>query len=164
MADYPDECFRGLSDKNSITQRGYMSSSAFQFKEYKREDREIDDGFIELSVNWNDDDGAITTLLSQKKPGTDNLQFKVGYCKLNRLQIEIMLKQYIRDKQFSYERKPFEEDVEKAIEANPYHGNLLLHCSVDNGMKKNIEHMLAGSVEPADIFIREELQGNGSHP
>lgn len=157
MADYPEVCFRGLSDRNSITQRGYISSSAFQFKEYKPELRKNNDGFIELSINWNDDEGAITTLLSQKKQGSDTPQFKVGYCKLNRLQIDIMLKQYIRDQQFAYERKPIEKDEEKSIEANPYHGNLLLHKSVDNAVKKNIEHMLAGSVETTDVYIRNDI-------
>ncbi len=151
MCIFPDEYYRGISDKSWITPQGYVSAAAFQFKEYNAESRENDDGYIELSINWNDDEKSLTTLLNQKKQGSDVCQFKFGYCKMNRLQVDLMLKQYIRDKLFSYERKPINEDEANKIMANPYHGNLLLHKTVEKQVKKNIEHILAGSVEISDV-------------
>lgn len=154
MNGFADELLRGLSDINSITQMGYISAGAFHFKEYDSKKRDVDDGYIELSINWNDDEGAAKALLDQKKEGCDLPQFKIGYCKLNRVQIEVMLKQYFRDNLFSYERKPIRDVNDQSIILNPYHGNLLLHKSVEEATKKNIQHMLAGAVDISDVFRR----------
>lgn len=153
--EIPVECYRGLSSKDWVTAGGYITSAAFQFSDYKPCDRG-DDGFCELSIQWNDDENAVINLLNQKKPKTDALQFKAGYCRIDIDQLKLVVKQYIRQKTFSMERRPINADEESGIQENPYHGNLLLHNSIERAVKKNIEHMLAGMIEREDVFLRPE--------
>ena len=156
---YPNECYRGISSKDGVTPGGYVTGAAFQFSDYKPEQRN-GDGFCELSIQWNDDENASVHLLEQRKPKTDNLQFKIGYCKLDMEQLRLVVKQYLRDKKFAYERRPIEEDAEEDIRANPYHGNLLLHNSIERQVRKNIEHTIAGMIEREDVFLRTDKEDN----
>ena len=58
---YPKEFLRGISSKDYID-NGHVLYSAFQFKDTGR-----DDGNSEASINWLDDDDAITIALNQRK-------------------------------------------------------------------------------------------------
>lgn len=117
-------------------------SGVFSFDSYDAALRK-GDGYCELSINWNDNEGALKTLLEQHKPFKTENQFKVGYCKLDRIEIELALKTYIKEGHFKYERSPLLGDKDEDIQPNPYHGNLLMLNGIDKNAKKNIQHTLA---------------------
>lgn len=96
-----------------------------------------------MSINWNDDDGALLTLLSQRKPFKDEPQFKIGYCSIQKSMMRNLFRQYIVDENFTYERRPIQKDEINDIVENPYHGNLLLKKDVSKALKKNIQCGLA---------------------
>ena len=149
----PEEFFRGLSSQDMVTEQGYPTEAAFRFASYDKTDR--NDDYCELSVNWNDNEGALETLLVQRKPHKDYPQFKIGYCKIKKSMMKMLMKQFIDDKVFSYERRPIIEDLEADIAANPFHGNLLLKKDVENAVKKNIQCALATLA--AGSFVRREI-------
>lgn len=107
---YPDDFWRGISNKDFIA-NGQVLPDAFQFDKDVRED-----GYREMSINWNDCEKALTIALNQKKEN-GKLQFKGGIANLKLSLVELILSDYIRQGQFSYERRE--------VEGNPYHGNLL---------------------------------------
>ena len=74
----PERFYRGISTKDAISSEGYITEAAFSFDDFAKNPR--DDNYCELSVNWNDNEGALLTLLSQKKPFKQEPQFKIGYC------------------------------------------------------------------------------------
>ena len=148
---YAEEFYRGISTPNDITPEGYLMAGAFKFDQYNPALRD-DDGFCELSINWNDSDDALTTLLNQHKPGIEEVQFRGGYCKISRILLHLALKQYMDDQCFSYERRPVEAAEENDYQANPFHGNLLMKDSLDKNVKKNIQHSLAAIA--GSVFTR----------
>lgn len=139
---FPEELYRGVSSPNDITKEGYAMAAVFKFDEYDGALRN-NDGFCELSINWNDSEDALRVLLEQHKSLKEDVQFKGGYCIIPRNVIDLMLKQYIDDGRFRYERRPVEGNVEADVQANPYHGNLLMLNELDKNTKKNIQHSLA---------------------
>ena len=62
----PDKFYRGISSADAISAEGYITEAAFSFDKFDRNPRS--DDYCELSINWNDDEGALLTLLSQRKP------------------------------------------------------------------------------------------------
>lgn len=135
MENFPEELYRGVSSSNDITKEGYIMAGAFKFDNYDGDLRN-NDGFCELSINWNDDAGALSVLLNQHKPFRDEKQFKAGYCKIQKAYVDLVLKQYINDGYFTYERSPITENAEEDIPSNPYHGNLLMLNELDKNTKK----------------------------
>ena len=140
--NYPDEFYRGISSPNDITKEGYAMAGAFKFDEYDKDLRE-DDGFCELSINWNDEEEALKTLLEQHKPFKEEKQFKGGYCIIQKTLMDKVLKPYIDNNHFKYERRPIKQDADADISENPYHGNLLMDHQLDKNARKNIQHSLA---------------------
>lgn len=153
IEEYPEEFYRGVSSLENVTKEGYVMAGAFKFDNYDGNSRG-DDGFCELSINWNDNEDAKKILLEQHKPFKEEKQFKAGYCIVKRAYVDQMLKPYISKGHFSYERRPVEENLSEDIQANPYHGNLLVHNDLDKNAKKNIQHSLAtlaGSIIKREI-------------
>lgn len=140
--EFPKEFYRGISSPNDITKEGYIMAAVFKFDKYDEIARN-DDGFCELSINWNDDEGALTTLLRQHKPHKEEKQFKGGYCKISKSAMDLIFKPYIDGEQFKYERRPILGNCDADISPNPYHGNLLMLNELDKNIKKNIQHTLA---------------------
>lgn len=149
---YPSEFYRGLSAKDNVTSEGYVTASAFSFDKY---DESRCDDYCELSINWNDDEGALHTLLSQHKPFKEEKQFKVGYAKLPISIIHSMFRQFIDDNMFAYERKPISANPDADIAENPYHGNLLVSKKLNSNIKKNIQYSLA-TIATSDVTLRED--------
>lgn len=137
--DYPEEFYRGVSSSDQITKEGFAMAAAFRFSDQPRKN----DGLYDLSINWNDDVGALETLLTQKKPGKEDYQFKIGYFTLNTAYLNMIMKQFIDEKIFSYERCPILAQADNDYQENLYHGNLLLQNNVDSNIRKNIQHTLA---------------------
>lgn len=136
---YPSTFFRGISSETDVDRGAFLKASAFQFGEVPEERT---DNSRELSIVWNDCEESLNTLLQQRnKKG--NLQFAYGYATIKLSKFEDTVINYIAGKMVGYERKPIIEDKEKGIEANPYHGNILLQNSASDQLKKNIQHSLA---------------------
>ena len=119
---YPKEFLRGISSKDYID-NGHVLYSAFQFKDTGR-----DDGNSEASINWLDDDDAITIALNQRKEN-GKIQFPEGVARID-LDFAKMVLHNFSQVGFSYERAP--------LENNKYHGNLLLA----NSLSKQTRQML----------------------
>jgi len=128
--DYPENCLRGVPNSTYINANGLPTTHLFYFED---EDKR-DDGWIEQSINWEDDNKAIELIFNQKKSNGEK-QFKAGAAILIRERIDWVKKTAAANSLLSYERKP--ED------GNPYHGNLLLKNEVLNPIMKQIAAGLA---------------------
>lgn len=137
----PDKFYRGISAADAISVEGYITEAAFCFDKFEQNPRS--DNYCELSINWNDDDDALVTLLSQRKPFKDEPQFKIGYCSIQKSVMRELFSSYMADNNFAYERRPILKDEENDIAENPYHGNLLIKKDASKALKKNIQCGLA---------------------
>jgi len=103
----------------------------------ERDTRE--DGYIEQSINWEDDEGAVELTLNQEK-SDGRIQFKGGIAFLNRTSLDAFKKEPIFSKIISYERNQ--------LESNRYHGNLLLRTEASaKPNRRVIAGRLASMVE-----------------
>ena len=150
--DYPEEFIRGVPKKSDqfITPEGYPTQAVFLFDDYCKE---RNDGFQELSINWVDDEGAVEVLLNQINTRKGCIQFEGGYCRLSRLGFH-SLSVYFDNGHISYERKPIEGNPERGIQANKYHGNLLMKNEISRQAKINIQVALAVM---SGIVIKREI-------
>lgn len=137
--EYPNCFFRGVQKESDVDNGIYLKSSAFLFGSEVREE----DNMKELSIIWNDNDDALPTLLRQQNKKGTGVMFEAGYATIEMPRFKIVFDNYLRDALMAYERKPLEENKEYGIEANPFHGNILLHSKVSDQIKKNIQHTLA---------------------
>jgi hypothetical protein len=126
---YPDNCLRGISVPDHVLEDGSVSTAAFNFADAAR-----DDGWKELSINWDDDENSKDILLDQKKENGE-LQFKVGYAVVPRSEIDHLINQPSINGTLSYERLPKEK--------NKYHGNILLKGTLAKPTIKKIQAGLA---------------------
>lgn len=126
--NFPDEFWRGIANKEFISQ-GHVLASAFQFDEEIRVDN-----YKELSINWNDNAKALEKLLVQRKENR-KLQFSGGAAKLSLPTVKQVLKSFIDENQFNYERRPVEE--------NEFHGNLLISADLNKQLRTQVSNGLA---------------------
>ena len=132
---YPPDFYHGIPSKDfvyidsNLNNAKTVTADAFQFEEKVR-----DDGYRELSINWNDDDDSLKLLFEQKKEN-GKFHFPAGVVKLELILVKQLLKVYIESKEFDYERRE--------IEGNPYHGNLLLKKSTPKQARKKIMNGLS---------------------
>ena len=141
---YPETLLRGLITSSSVTPERYVTVDAFQFQDFRKN---RSDNYNEMSINWEDSDEAVDVLLKQKKEGSEDPQFKVGFARMSMASIKDVLRPHISDKSFSYERKP--------IEGNPFHGNLLVVANLNGQIIKNIRYSLA-TIATADVYFRSD--------
>lgn len=141
--NYPEEFIRGVSGNNDqfITPEGYPTQAAFQFDKWDLTQRS--DEFRELSINWLDDEGAISVLLNQMNTKKGTPQFQGGYCKILKSQLDSALRAYISNKHVSYERRPVTANEENGFQDNPYHGNILMKNKLSKQAITNIQVTLA---------------------
>lgn len=109
--EYPDRCIRGIPNETYLTDGGVAAHLFYFDFQYTR-----DDGWIEQSVNWEDNKDAIPFTINQKT--TQGKQFKAGVAIVPRNQIDNIKSAPTIRGALSYERK--------SLSDNPYHGNLLL--------------------------------------
>lgn len=130
---FPDNFLKGLSDKNKLTSDGVgVSASVFYF-----DPQHVRDGWLEQSINWEDDANAITLMLGQKKEDGE-IQFKAGVVRVPRSCVEHINKVPRTKDLLAYERK--------ALNNNPYHGNLLLKENTHKYIMKIVGAIIAGYV------------------
>lgn len=130
---FPDNCIRGIANDTYLITDGMVASHLFAFEE--RDTR--DDGWIEQSINWQDDETAIDFTLNQTKE-TGERRFKVGVAIVPRDEIDRLNRRPTVIGLLSYERQPLND--------NPYHGNILLQASVPKPARKMIAAGLALAV------------------
>lgn len=140
----PEEFFRGISNSTFIINGCYLDKQAFHFDSY---DAKRGDNYRELSITWNDNEDALRVLMEQRKPHKDEYQFKGGYCKYNRVALTQFMKNYFIKGDMDLERRAVEASVEDDIQANPYHGNILLSNDLPKAVVNNVESTLAALVE-----------------
>ena len=128
MLPFPDDFWRGIPNKGFVS-NGHVLPDAFAFDKEERED-----GFRELSINWNDCEESLRIALDQKKDNGKK-QFGGGVANLKLSLVELILSEYIKQGLFSYERRE--------IEGNPYHGNLLVASSLEKQRRSLISNGLA---------------------
>lgn len=126
--NFSEYFWRGIPNKDFVSD-GHVLALAFQFEEANREDN-----YKELSINWADDDNALKKLLEQQKDN-GKLQFAGGVTRLSLSSVKMFFRSFIDSKQFSYERKP--------IDDNDYHGNLLVSSDLNKQLRSQISHGLA---------------------
>jgi hypothetical protein len=131
---YPLNCIKGIPNKKDfIVEDGSVGSNLFHFKlENVRPD-----GWVEQSINWEDDDTVAEFTLNQRK--TDGtIQFKAGIAIIPREEIDRVNKQPTVRGLLSYERQ--------ILENNPFHGNILLKAGVPKLTMKKIAAAIAIAV------------------
>lgn len=128
----PENFLRGFNIRECFTNEKNVAPAAFQFGNHTDE---RNDNFHEASVNWEDDAGAVTTLLEQKKGGTEEKMFKFGYARLPLKLVKVTLNSLIEKEYLDFERKP--------LENNPYHGNILIEGNIKKPEKGMIQNILA---------------------
>lgn len=140
---FSDNLLRGLTIPDALTDEGTVSSQVFQFKE----EHSRDDGWIEQSINWEENDDVLSFTLDQIKDD-GSFQFKMGIVRLERKEIDkLNARPTIKNKNLlSYEKQPLPD--------NCYHGNILLKSSVSKPTKRMIAANLAAAV--SKIIIREQ--------
>jgi hypothetical protein len=103
------------------------------------------DGWLEESINWNDDARAVQFTLEQKDDG--EWRYEIGVAILQRDEIDLMIRKRGIADRFKYERRPIQEPP------NRYHGNLLMKNDIPRQVKESIRNHLAWISE---IHFRHE--------
>ena len=129
---FPDNCIKGIPSKDFLIDDGPVAPHLFYFKEHARHD-----GWVEQSINWEDDDSAIGFTLNQRKENGER-QFKAGVVIVPRDEIDRLNRRPAVNSILSYERRP--------LKNNPYHGNILLRVNVPKPTMKMIAAGLALAV------------------
>lgn len=144
----PEYCFRGIP-KFEFLKDTLPLPEAFQFDKVP----ERGDNYLEASINWEDDDGALEEVFSQLKRDGE-LQFKAGAVHINMKSVKTFLRPFLETGEFNYERKVTYND--DGTIANPYHGNFLVDAKVSKNHKAMISSGLAFAAE--DIYSNPNYQ------
>ena len=110
---FPDNCIKGILNNSFLVEDdGSIAAHLFHFKpEHAR-----DDGWVEQSINWEDDESVIEFTLTQRKDDGE-LQFKTGIAIIPREEIDRLNRRPTVSGILSYERQTLED--------NPYHRKYL---------------------------------------
>lgn len=142
---YPKNSIKGIPNDSFLVEDGSVGSHLFHFKE----EHTRDDGWIEQSINWEDNEFVVDFTLHQKKED-GNLQFSAGAAIIPRYEIDRLNNRPTIKGLLSYERRP--------LDNNPYHGNILLRASVPKPTMKKIAASLALAV--SKIFSQRQDNPN----
>jgi hypothetical protein len=127
---FPDNLIRGIPNSTYLNSDGSVGSHLFYFNEGTVRN----DGWTDLSVNWEDRDSVVEFTLNQRKDDKD-LQFKGGVTVIPREEVDRLNNRPIVKGLLSYERQPTPD--------NPYHGNILLRVNTPKPTMKLIAGGLA---------------------
>jgi hypothetical protein len=142
---YPDRFIRGVADPNFIDDEGRASAAIFQFDYANRED-----GFYESSINWYDNENALSMIMEQRKENDEQaFQFRYGAAVIERYDADRIIKNTLYRDVFQYERAP--------IDSNQYHGNLLRK---DASLKKTIRSIISSSLALNARLIPRATENN----
>ena len=125
---FPENCLRGLRDKNCIIPgEGRVNTGAYIPPKKSAEGR--DDGKSELSINWEDDEGALALIFGRRS------QSEFGVARLARDSMEFVRQRADVAEMLAYERRRMDD--------NDYHGNILLNAVMPSPLEKEIAAALA---------------------
>ena len=115
---YPDYCIKGITNETFLIPNSVQAApNLFQF----HKERVRDDGWIEESVNWQDDENAIHFTMNQTK-ADGSIQFECGVAILPLNKIDELRSRPGFNDVLEYERQTLSE--------NPYHGNILVKSEI----------------------------------
>jgi hypothetical protein len=119
-----------------------IDTQVFAFQKNLRKE----DGTMELSINWDDDEMALEFTLNQKAED-DTILFPVGGAIVKTADLDRLCVAAVCSGLFGYERDPIEGAYE-----NKYHGNLLLRGDLPKQRVGRIAASLANDARynPAD--------------
>lgn len=137
--DYPLTCIRGIPNQ-SFMEDDFPNAELF--KKFDENPERTDD-YNEISINWEDDEGALKLIMEQKKKDSDQYQFKIGGAIVSRTELDRLCKKPQVKGWLSYERRE--------VEGNKYHGNILLKKNVTKAMRNLIASNLALCVERVEL-------------
>ena len=123
---YPDNFLRGISDKTLVSD-GAILAAAFYFTQQSTIDQ------WDQSICWEDNDAVVALMKSQQR--NNEVQFKAGIARVPRNSINYINALPMYRGLLSYERK--------ALEGNPYHGNLLLYKDTSKQKMKLVAAVIA---------------------
>ena len=126
--NYPKNSIKGIPNNDFLIEGRTVAPHLFHFEQTR------DDGGLEQSINWEDDESVIGFTLNQRKENGD-LQFRAGVAILPCSEIDRLNKRPAIRGLLSYERNPLDD--------NPYHGNLLLQANVPKPIMRLIASGLA---------------------
>jgi hypothetical protein len=136
---YPDNCIKGITNKTFLLEDGTLRQDLFYF--HMNDLRE--DGWIEQSINWEDDKDAVEFTLSQKRSDGE-IHFKAGLAIIPIQEVDRLNRRPTIKGKISYERNPKDD--------NPYHGNLLLRADTITATRNAIGAGLMLAVQ--NIMVR----------
>ena len=125
--NFPENCIRGIPNDSFINEDGSLGSHLFHFLSANR-----GDGWVEQSINWEDDANAVKFTLSVKK-ADGQIQFKAGAAIVPRSEMDRLNSRPTVMGLLSYERQTLSD--------NAYHGNILLRA---NTPKPTMKLLAAG--------------------
>ncbi|MCI0485871.1 MAG: hypothetical protein L0229_04640 [Blastocatellia bacterium] len=135
---FPDNCIRGVPNTSFLNDEGSVGSHLFYFTNGR------DDGWIEQSINWEDDDSVVEFTLQQRKADGE-LQFKAGAVVVPLEEIDRLNNRPTVKGLLSCERKP--------LKNNPSHGNILLRS---NTSKQTMKLIAAGLALAVTKIVRHQ--------
>jgi hypothetical protein len=144
----PDTCIRGILNNNFIYSDGTVGSDLFFFADPDR-----GDGWSPLSINWEDDESAMTEILQQTR-SDGAFRFKTGAVILPKREIDRINDSLNVRGLLSYEREPLLQ--------NDYHGNLLCSASADKRTMKQIAAGLALAISDVKWRNTDEESSDAS--
>ena len=97
--NYPKNSIKGIPNNDFLIEGRTVASHLFHFEQSR------DNGGVEQSINWKDDESAIDFTLNQKKANGD-LQFRAGVAILPRSEIDRLSRLPAIRGLLSYERSP----------------------------------------------------------
>jgi len=140
--EFPDSCIRGITNSTCLTEVSTVAStSLYEFSKMCRAD-----GWIEESINWNDDTNAIDFTWKQKNENGE-YKFKIGIAILPHIKLDTLIRRHGIADRFKYERTPVQEPP------NKYHGNLLMRKDVGKPLKNILRSQLAWA---SNVRLRQE--------
>lgn len=129
MENYPDALLRGIRDSKLIVE-DQVSTMVFYPNEKTKELR--DDGYMETSINWEDDENALNFTIKL---------FPNGAVRLPKVELEHINRYPTSRDDLLYERSPQEN--------NSYHGNILFR----GDLPKSILRLRSASLASAASFV-----------
>lgn len=129
MPDYPSRFIKGIPHSQLID-NGIAAPDLYAFQ-----DRDLrEDGWIEQSINWHDDEKAVDFTLNQVKANGE-IHFKAGVALVLTEDMERLKRRAPYKDKVDYERNNKDD--------NPYHGNLLVFQTLSKRIRKALSAYLA---------------------
>lgn len=136
MPDFPENCIRGIREKKYINPDGVTVFAAL-FTPYEKTAGNREDGCMETSINWEDNEEVMSFTLNYRVNGDTNLAFPNGAVRIPIEKMDaINTFDATRDSIF-YERA--------RISGNEYHGNIVFRKHLSKNQITFIANMLAAA-------------------